>query len=426
MFTFVKNEIVMRIFQPMYLLLLLTLHSALFAQQSKEAYLKENGMALSASYTFPKNMKIIGFGAFHGSAKTEDAELLIVESLIKNNGLSYYFPETDCSIAHYFDQYLTTGDEALLKDLIETYGTRVPQERTIEVFNKWKKLKALNDKLPNNKKIKVLGADPIVTYKYTYKHLLSLISIPAQWKAALQLQETVAKDTTDYSPYYESYSKNQLKIFVADYNANIEKYKPLIIDKPLFDYIIATIKVSFDNTYHREKEMYNNYLNLVKLYKFEDKLQFFRLGFAHLLKTKEGKARSLFCMLADNNIYPKNEIVSILGYLTKSEVIWDEVYDANGEYRSYTTSGDEGIGDSPTEYFRGIDALKAQKKSDLTIFRMNAQNTPYNKPACVDMVEIISVEKPIDYGTTVTTDFIDYALLISNSAASRSIYSVKK
>jgi len=419
----------MPILRTIQLLLFIALHTTLFAQKSKADYLSRNATALSEHFVLPeKNIKVIGFGAYHGSAKTEDAELLLIQSLIKNNNLRYYIAETDISVACYLNKYLDNGDENLLKDLIETYGTRVPQERTIEVFDKWKKLKALNDRLPKKKKITILGADPIVTYKYTYRHLMSLITKPAQWDVSLQLQETIARDTTDFSPYYDSFSKNQLKAFVADYDANTKKYQVLINDKPMFEHLISTIKVSFGEKYRREKEMYNNYLTLVNIYKCKDKVQFFRLGFSHLLKAKAGKedrGGSFFSMLADNNIYPKNQIVSIIGYLTSSNVIWKDKYNEEGEYVSSVTMGDEGIGDSESEYFKGIQSFKESKKGDLTIFKLNMADSPYNEPGCTDMVEVISKEKPIDYGTSSTTNFLDYVLLISNSAASRSIYSFK-
>lgn len=424
-----RNRISMPTLRSIKLLLFIALHTTLFAQQSKADYLNQNASALNEQFIFPeKNVKVVGFGAYHGSARTEDAELVLVQSLIKNNNLRYYFPETDISVAHYFNEYLKTGNEILLKDLIETYGTRIPQERTIEVFNKWKKLRALNDKLPKKKKIYVLGADPIVTYKYTYRHLLSLIKKPAEWNVALQLQETIIKDTTDFSPYYDSYSKKQLKAFVADYEANAKKYQPLLNDVLIFQHLVSTIKVSFDDTYRREKEMYNNYLTLVEIYKCKDKLQFFRLGFSHLLKAKarkEDKSGSFFSMLVDNEIYPKNEIISVLGYLNKSEVIWKDKYDNEGEYVSSVNNSKEGTGDSESEYFKGIEIFKELKKSDLTIFRLNLPGSPYRETGCTDMFEMISTEKPVNNVTRSTTDFLDYAILISNSAASRSIYSLK-
>ena len=405
----------------------LLLCTALLSGQQKEAYLSQNKTALDQTYVFPEsNAKLIGFGAYHGSAKTEDAELILLQSVIKQKGVDYYFAETDISNAYYFNQYLKTGNEELLKDLIETYGTRVPQERTINVLEKWKKLKAINDKLPKENKLSVLGADIIVTYKYTYRHLLSIIKDTSKWPSALALKATVEQDTTDFSPYYDSFTKGQLKRFISDYEDNAITYNKLVKDQAMFNYIINGIKTSFMTRYSREKQMYSNYLKLNDMYGLSNKKQFFRLGFSHLLKYKEGNGAPFFSMLIDNGIYKKEEIKSVLGYLTKSEVIWEDVYE-NGEYVKSLNQGDEGIGDAPNEYFKGIDALKEEATADMCIFKLTTAESPYSTPGCTDLVEVIAVgAKAIDYGTTATTDYIDYAVLISNSPASTSIYTIRK
>ena len=132
-------------------LLLALLSIVLFqsCSQSKSDYLKTNRFDLNLNnLIFPENdFNIIGFGAYHGSAKTEEAELALITALTKNKAIDYYLPETDFSIAHYFNKYLKTGDTILLKDLVTVAGTRVEQERTVEVYEKWKKLKIINDNL---------------------------------------------------------------------------------------------------------------------------------------------------------------------------------------------------------------------------------------------------------------------------------------
>lgn len=400
----------------------------LHPQQSKKEYLKQNASELNESFVYPqKKAQVFGFGAYHGSAKTEEAEIIFVRSLIKNNNLKYYFPETDCSLAYYFNEYLTTGDEKLLKDLIINYGTRVPQERSVEVFLKWKELKKINDKLPKNKKLHILGADPIVTYKYTYRHLLTLIKDINKWPTAIKLKAAIEKDTTDFSPYYESYSKQLLKDFVTDYGSNSGKFESLISNKPVFNHLIKTIKTSFDD-YYREEEIYNNYNQISKIYKLGNNTQFFRYGFFHLLKSKEGTYPTFFSMLIDNGIYTKDKIVSTLGYFTKSEVLWEDVFDNNGKYISSKIQGDIGIGDDPTEYFKGIDLFKDQKLSDMTLFNLSAPNNPYQLKGCSDLIQVIAkdVIEKIDYSQDSTSKFIDFALLISHSKASTSIYTLGK
>lgn len=406
--------------------ILFLLHTVLVFAQDKEKYLSQHKNVLDASYTLPgSNAQIIGFGAYHGSAKTEDAEMFILQSLIKQESLDYYFAETDISIAYYFNQYLKTGDEKLLKDLVIHYGSRVPQERTVNVFEKWKRIKALNDKLPKNKKIIILGSDIIVTYKYTYRHLLSLIKDTKNWPHAQELQKTVDVDTTDYSAKYDSFSAKQLKDFIADYEANTAKYNKLLADKKVFAYIISGIKTRQIKDVNRETEMYGNYLKLREMYNLKGKTQFFRLGFFHIMKHKEGNNASFFSMLIDNGLYKKEEVVTVMGYFTKSEVLWEDVFDDNGNFLRSTIEGDFGIGDAPDEYFKGIEALKKEAVADCTIFRLNAPGSPYNLPKCTDMIEVVyDPPQKVEYGTTCTIDFIDYAVLISNSPASTSVYTI--
>lgn len=405
-----------------YLRIIVFLFSTVAFGQSKEAYLKKNKRDITKPFELNLNNGLVGFGAYHGSSKTEEAEIALIISLCENNGLRYYVAETDMGIAHFLNEYLTSGDEVLLKDLIIHYGTRVPQERTVEVFEKWKKLKKINDALPKNRKLTVLGPDPVVSYKYNYKLLLSLIKDTKDWYHAEQLQNTVAIDTTDFSPYYDSFSKRELIAFVDDFESDKLKYSRKVTDSAKFDAVISLLKTSFGK-YRREEEIYRNYARLYAEYNLKDALAYARYGFFHVMKAKEGKAVSFFTKLLDSKLYSNENLVSIIAYFNESEVIWDDKY-VDGEY-SHSTTSVEGSGDSSQEYFRGIDALKKQKVSGLTLYKLDGRKSPYNLPGCTDLIEIVTPEKTtVDYTGQTTVSFINYALLISNSKASRSIYTL--
>ncbi|MGH1387393.1 hypothetical protein [Kordia sp.] len=401
--------------------------------QSKPEYLKQNRFDLhTETFQFPqKGFKILGFGAYHGSVKTEDTELNLLKSILKTQPISYYLPETDFSIAHYFDEFLQTGDTILLKDLIIHYGTIVPQERSIPVYEKWKHLKEMNDQLPKDKKMKVIGIDLLTTYKYTSKHLIDLLDTKQiQSKALKELQQMVKLDTTDYSPRYDSYSKGVLKRFLADVEAQPGTYKKVVKDEFSWNHIIKNIKVTFtDFSRLREPTIYQNYIDLSKQYNFENNSQFLRIGFAHLEKSREGKKGYpyFFTRLIENKIYKKEDLVTVIGYLTNSEVLWDELYDEQGEYKGFTTEAGFGIGDYEKEYFRGIENLKKTKISDQTLFRLNMKNTPYsdNMPDLIDIIMTDSKSNSEAVKGMSTTDFMDYAILISDSKASKPIYELK-
>ena len=411
-------------------LLLSTLFS--FSQTKKEYLTKQRFDLHDTSFSFPqKDFKIIGFGAYHGSVKTEATAINLLQSLLRSTDIAYYLPETDYSVAHYFEQFLKTGDTLLLKDLVIHYGTNVPQERSIAVYKKWKKLKEINDQLPSYKKLKVIGIDILTNYKYTTKHLLELLDEnQIQSEALNELQQMIKLDTTDYSTRYDSYSKGVLKRFISDVDKRSIIYKSSINDTVTWNHIVKNIKITFTNFSRlREPTIYQNYIDLSVRFDFRNNPQFLRMGFSHLEKSREGKEGYpyFFTRLIENNIYKKEEVISVIGYLTNSEVLWDELYDDNGKYKGFTTEAGFGIGDYEKEYFRGIDNLKKTKISDQTLFRLNAKNTPYsdNMPDLIDIIMTDEKSNSEAVKGMSTTEFIDYAILISDSPASKPIYELK-
>lgn len=421
----IENQTMKRIFIAFF-----TLLSVYNYAQLKADYLKNNRIDITNSeFNFPQHdFNIIGFGAYHGSIKTEEAERALLTSLTKKGTIDFYLPETDYSLGHFFNEYLQTGDTLLLKDLVSNYGARVPQERSIETYQKWKDLKKLNDKLPEQDKIIVVGIDQLVTYKYTSKHLLELLDTDNHQDAAIQkLAEMVELDTTDYSPYYDSYSKKIMKMFVAEYEANTTLFLKNIKNQFAFKHIIQDLKYSFNPKVNREEVIYNNYIHLDSFYDFKHHPQFVRFGFFHLEKEREGNNPSFFTRLIENNIFARDKVVSIIGYFTDSRVLWNHVYDENGDYQTYTTEGGYGIGDYDKEYFLGIEALKKSKLSDMTLFKLNATDTPYSD-GIPNLIEVV-MQDDTSNGEAVkgksTTEFIDYAILISNSGASTPVEEMK-
>ncbi|MEP2237677.1 MAG: hypothetical protein ABJI22_04890, partial [Maribacter sp.] len=352
----------------------------------------------------------------------------LLTSLTKDGIIEYYLPETDFSLGHFFNTYLQTGDTLLLKDLVSNYGMRVPQERSVETYQKWKNLKILNDQLPKEDKLTVIGIDQLVTYKYTAKHILELLNTDhLKHPAVKKIEQMVALDTTDYSPYYNSYSKGVMKAFVTYYETNSSVILNSMKNSYVFEHIIQDLKYSFNPKTNREEVIYNNYVHLDSLYNFKNNTQFARFGFFHLEKEREGNNPSFFTRLIENKVYNKERIISIIGYLTESRVLWDHVYDDEGNYQYYTTEGGFGIGDYEKEYFLGIDHLKNTKISDMTMFKLNSTNSPYHDRT-PDLIEVV-MQDDTSNGDAVrgksTTEFIDYAILISDSKANTPIEEMK-
>ena len=86
-----------------------------------------------------------------------------------------------------------------------------------------------------------------------------------------------------------------------------------------------------------------------------------------------------------------------------------------------------GIGNYWKEYFKGIGKLERNKISDLTLFRLNHKTSNYSRPG-TDLIEVklfLKKSNKAKIKGLSTSDYLDYALLISNSNAAIPIEELK-
>lgn len=397
-------------------LLIFAISNSTFAQISEKDYLTNNRIDLLKPHKLEiGEAKIIGLGALHGSSKTETTEIILLENLVKEKNLKFYLPETDFSTANYFQQYIETGDEELLKELVKAYGTMVPQEKSIEVFEKWKVLRPLF--LDNE--VTVLGVDKISSYKFTVKELIAITKNNSDWKYRDSLKALYSNPETNWTAFYPTSTRQTLRRFVEDFEKNKSAFLKSVIHTTDFNHIIKNIKHTYE-TRLRKPFIFENYLILKDRYNLDESLHFARFGIFHLMKGKINNSESFFHLLVKNGTYQPNEILTIQGFLTKSSVLWNTKYDKEGNYKGYSIKRGYGIGDYWLEYFHGIKDLKKTKLSDITLFYLNSENTPYNKTNEFKLVKIKQLLSRSFWEPTEdqnTSDYIDYAILISNSEA---------
>ncbi|MEM1327036.1 MAG: hypothetical protein AAGI23_13835 [Bacteroidota bacterium] len=385
--------------------------------QSKSAYLASNRLDLNTSFTFPQtDFKLLGFGAIHGSSKTETAEIKLLESLLQNNDIRYYLMEVNYSHGYYFNEFLETGDTILLKELIHDYGYRVSQERSISVYEKWKALYRLNQSLPEAKRLTVIGLEAPYFYKYAIRQIAALTAGQYDnWETLNEIKAAAQLDTTIFYSYKELPIAEVIKRFVEESEeqsiswANEKDMQPLL----------AHLRLSFKDE-NREQQIFENYVALSKFYDFSTNKQFARYGFFHLEKYRERDSYPpFFARLIDNDIHAKTDVMTVMGYLTDSKVLWNIKKDRNYDYKGYSTKAGYGISDYLLEYFQGIHELKKAQISDLTLFRLNQPDSPYHEsePDLIAIKKIIGRSNRKDVAGKATTQFIDYALLISDSPA---------
>lgn len=384
--------------------------------QNKAAYLVQHRYNVeSPEFVFPQtDFTLLGFGAYHGSAKTYAAEFQLLKSLKAQNALDVYIPEVNFSQAYYFQHYLETGDEDLLKELVYSFQSIVQQEGTIETFQHWQNLRQLYLQYPENP-IQIIGCDLIVDYHFPVKQLLALSQNCTNWAIRQELQQQVTAAVTAKERQAEI--KRLLTELLADYQNHTNRYAPDLTDRFSFEHLLTNIQYSLAPKSEREPHIVENYLRLKAHYQLQNKKQFAKYGFFHVQKTAERNYPSFFTRLIEQNVYTKAQVITVMGYLTQSEVLWDKLYNDQQHYSGYTTEKGFGIGDYWKEYFKGIRRLKKAALSDLTLFHLNAENSPYHQGT--DLVEVklfLKASNGKALKGKATTDFIDYALLIRHSA----------
>lgn len=273
--------------------------------------------------------------------------------------------------------------------------------------------------------VKVIGIDKIASYKFSVKEIIELTNeIENQYIDSLNI--LLKAQNTNWTAYYPAKTRSTIENFVSNFEENERDYLQSISDTLSFKHIIQNLKQTFEES-SRVETYYNNYEKANQWYNLKNSLQFFRFGVFHIMKSRINNSPSLFVKLIENKMYVANEILSIQGFLTQSKVLWDLKYDKQGQYSGYTTKAGYGISDYWLEYYKGIKWLKKKALSEITLFDLTSTSSPYKRED-----ELVKIRKLLgnsfwnpEQGKS-TTDYIDFAILISNSKENTPIEELKE
>ncbi|MFP2995151.1 hypothetical protein ABN763_04540 [Spongiivirga sp. MCCC 1A20706] len=325
------------------------------------------------------------FGFVHGSQTPQFVDFEILKQL-HSQGVRYYAPEVDFSLAELLNQYLANGNEYLLKLITKKYKHRVPQDASVDFYNKWIKIYEFNLRLPESEKIRIIGTDIEVHPESTLTHLAFLYKSRAN-----------ASPIVDSLKYFRNYDFDSIVVISG---------KPALKSGKSFGYFFDTEKTKFYNrlkafykenpkntllsfgqdsivakyvldqefTRNRDSLIYENWKkHIVPIIKKGEKV-YANFGYAHVFQEKINDRKFLGYYLKRNKHF---QVKSILGVMSDSEVLDDlkickdgkivlkGVAFRKGRYCNYTKSK-KLDGDSSKEVMKGVSALKALFKSQIT------------------------------------------------------------
>lgn len=109
--------------------------------------------------TYASNLILLGES--HGLADLQAIDKSFFLHLNQKTGLRYYVAEMDSIRANQLNTFLNGAekDTALLKQIVITIAQRIPQQSSMELYQKWADIYEYNQTLPDSLRLSVVGID---------------------------------------------------------------------------------------------------------------------------------------------------------------------------------------------------------------------------------------------------------------------------
>lgn len=369
------------------------------------AYLKQNSSAINLNddkfqglnlldADAEKNIVFLS-GEAHAIAKNQDLELYFLRYFNQRHGVRYLLTEQGYAVSQLINQYLNTGDEAILQDIYsQLEGTAAWNK---EAYNFWVSLRQYNNTLPPEKKITVIGIDiehqPVTALKY----LCSLLPSDAA-------PEIIAANIEDLR---KSYNNPSIRIDVlaaglqrdkSQYPADYQKYLgnnyhnfSFVVDNIVNRYKCYQSSDKFDEL--REEFIRNNMVRILEL--FPPGKYYGEWGLEHTYLSDHGgqfgQHDCLATFLNQKEETTKGRVVSIAYFYSNCQQMTLGNGYGQGEYR-------DGV---------QVDLLNQVSGAELCLLKFTGSNSPFTqKPFFV-----------ADPQGGATTDYYQYGVVIHNSPA---------
>ncbi len=252
------------------------------------------GFNEDVNISFDKEAKFIMSGEIHGVPSNMMLKYQFLVHAYRNNNVRYLVIEAGPAMAYAVNEYLSTGDESLLK-----FSTFCFMELEF-----WRALKAFNDQLNPVDKIEVTGFD--FDWIEPYRHVIKEVLKPkSEYKENTNqtiksiIYDLDNKATNESIPELNAQIKELLTSEDSIFNNDISSNK-VTLDLIAWNKVPATAQIT------RDKETYEN---IVRSSKSFSKGNFFgQYGVSHVNKTKTSLT-ALLHKCPDSPFYGK--VVSI-------------------------------------------------------------------------------------------------------------------
>lgn len=417
-----------------YIFTLLLVSFSVFSQSEEMNYLKNNFSEIKLSdsedfsfldKTFYEN-QIYLFGENHGSAQPHEFDFLFFKHLYQKENVRIYIAEIDQIKAKMLNNFLEDGNEIWLTKVFKSWKNEGAQWANKSNWEKYKKLYVFYKSLPKKDKFKIVGIDVVQDYSLVNEYFKILnnnkVSKIENINKFIQISDTIQYKNRKILGALAreiTIEMNKNKAYSKEFKENYE-------DLDLFIKNAGYI----GNKMSRDSIMFKTFEDIIVSNNIKDKKMYGFLGFFHTLQTKYEINPFAAClknnlpqvkvvsmqMLAINStvLLPYNEQLKKMMPATYVEELRKKNPDfpITDKYIPYTLSNDDNM-----MKVDGIEDLKElTKENSISIFKLNASNTPFNKHKKLAEVTGFQVLK-MSHEKDATTTAFQYAILFRNSPA---------
>jgi hypothetical protein len=147
------------------------------------SYLEQNASPVDLAADAPfaiapedRTKRLFLVGEVHGIKMGQDVDFAMFRMLNNELGIRHYLGEFDPAQAAEFNAYLDDGDEAHLRRVFSVWVSGAYQWANREFMDKLRKMRALNETLPPERKIVFVGMDRVQDLPLMAEHLNRLLS----------------------------------------------------------------------------------------------------------------------------------------------------------------------------------------------------------------------------------------------------------
>lgn len=344
---------------------------------------------------------LILVGESHGFHAPIKFDVDFFRYLNQEHGVKNYLVEVDYSQAYFLNKYNRNGNDSILIQVLENWVVN-PGKNNLDYFNRWKKL---GDYYRSGAHFQYHGTDRIADIGLLAAHLEELDpGSPVPYRAQAS----------------DSVNLENIKQTVQERLANLSPGDEYHYD---YTHIIRNINFKLRGAY-REETMTSNLLDLYQQHELKNRKVYGFYGLGHTLQAPiqapmKGGFRPMASRLVETDNWFKEHILTAnflfadCHRVTKNKNL-PFFLQSEGKYKRMPVSYDDiWIG-----YLHGInDLLRITEPNTLTLFKMDAPDSPYSKSN-----RLVTTTKLLPFGQIinaqegyVTTDYGQYMILVRNS-----------